>query len=401
MKKNKIICLTIIFGLLLSLVALPLNTSAKTIKQFEDEVAKYTKELEDKKNNLAQNDAEIAKIRSKIASIETQIKTSEEEIANLQKEIEESNKEIKVKGEESKKIIEYYQISNGDNAYLEYAFGATDITDMIYRLSVVEQLTEYNDKLIKDLEELIEKNKVQQKELASKKEELKVLKEELENERSKIMADSMAIRETMPTVEEQIKAAKANVAYYKKLGCGNNEDIQTCQYRIQQSQGGSTPSVNGFYRPIEYGYISQGYYGYGGHLGLDMSSSDKAIPIYPIATGTVWQVYYDNCNSSNCPYGCKGRALVVKIRHSVNGRYIYSTYAHMRSFGNIEKGQVVSPFTVLGYMGTTGCSTGPHLHLEITTCDWFAGGGCTWRTYQKNSINPTRYVNFPSRWNNR
>ena len=171
MKKNKIICLTIIFGLLLSLVALPLNTSAKTIKQFEDEVAKYTKELEDKKNNLAQNDAEIAKIRSKVASIETQIKTSEEEIANLQKEIEESNKEIKVKGEESKKIIEYYQISNGDNAYLEYAFGATDITDMIYRLSVVEQLTEYNDKLIKDLEELIEKNKVQQKELASKKEE--------------------------------------------------------------------------------------------------------------------------------------------------------------------------------------------------------------------------------------
>ena len=311
MKKNKIICLTIIFGLLLSLVALPLNTSAKTIKQFEDEVAKYTKELEDKKNNLAQNDAEIAKIRSKVASIETQIKTSEEEIANLQKEIEESNKEIKVKGEESKKIIEYYQISNGDNAYLEYAFGATDITDMIYRLSVVEQLTEYNDKLIKDLEELIEKNKVQQKELASKKEELKGLKEELENERSKIMADSMAIRETMPTVEEQIKAAKANVAYYKKLGCGNNEDIQACQYRIQQSQGGSTPSVNGFYRPIEYGYISQGYYGYGGHLGLDMSSSDKAIPIYPIATGTVWQVYYDNCNSSNCPYGCKGRALVV------------------------------------------------------------------------------------------
>lgn len=401
MKKNKIICLVLIFGLLLSLVALPLNTSAKTIKQFEDEVAKYTKQLEDKKNNLAQNDAEIAKIRSKISSIETQIKTAEEEINSLQKEIEESNKEIKTKGEESKKIIEYYQISNGDNAYLEYAFGATDITDMIYRLSVVEQLTEYNDQLIKELEELIEKNKVQQKELASKKEELKGLKDDLENERSKIMADSMAIRETMPTIEEQIKAAKANVNYYKKLGCGNNEDIQACQYRIQQSQGGSTPSVNGFYRPIEYGYISQGYYGYGGHLGLDMSSSDKAIAVYPIATGTVWQVYQDNCSSSNCPYGCNGRALVVKIRHNINGRYIYSTYAHMRSFGNIEKGQVVSPFTVIGYMGTTGCSTGPHLHLEITTCDWFAGGGCTWGTYQKNSINPTRYVNFPSRWNNR
>ncbi|MDD6941822.1 MAG: hypothetical protein SOV80_01235, partial [Bacilli bacterium] len=265
MKKTKIVSVTIIIALLMTLVALPINTSAKTIKQFEDEVAKYTKELQAKKDNLAKNDAEIAQIRSKISSIEKQIATAEEEINSLQDEIEKSNEEIKVKGEESKRIIEYYQISNGDNAYLEYAFGATDITDMIYRLSVVEQLTEYNDNLIKELEELIEKNKAQQKELSQKKVELNSLKENLENERSKIEIDSMTIRETMPTIEEQIKAAQANVTYYKKLGCGTNEDIRACQYRIEQSTGGgSTPSANGFYRPMQYGYITQGYYGYGG-----------------------------------------------------------------------------------------------------------------------------------------
>lgn len=408
MKKTKIVSVTTIIALLMTLVALPINTSAKTIKQFEDEVAKYTKELQDKKDNLAKNDAEIAQIRSKISSIEKQIAATEEEINSLQDEIEKSNEEIKEKGEESKKIIEYYQISNGDNAYLEYAFGATDITDMIYRLSVVEQLTEYNDNLIKELEELIEKNKAQQKELAQKKVELNSLKESLESERSKIETDSMAIRETMPTIEEQIKAAQANVTYYKKLGCGTNEDIQACQYRIEQSKGGeSTPSANGFYRPIQYGYITQGYYGYGGHLGIDLSSSDKAIAVYPIATGTVFKIYHDNCksgdwrNGGNCSYGCNGRALVVKIRHNIGGKYIYSTYAHLRSFGSISEGQIVTPFTIIGYMGTTGCSTGPHLHLELTSCDWNYGGGCTWKTYQKSTINPTKYVNFPSRWNNR
>ncbi len=402
MKKTKIVSVTIIIALLMTLVALPINTSAKTIKQFEDEVAKYTKELQDKKDNLAKNDAEIAQIRSKISSIEKQIASAEEEINSLQDEIEKSNEEIKEKGEESKKIIEYYQISNGDNAYLEYAFGATDITDMIYRLSVVEQLTEYNDNLIKDLEELIEKNKIQQQKLDEKKKELNSLKENLENERTKIEIDSMAIKETMPTIEEQIKAAQANVTYYKKLGCGTNEDIQACQYRIQQASGGSSiPSVNGFYRPMEYGYITQGYYGYGGHLGIDLSSSDKAIAVYPIATGTVFKIYYDNCSSSNCSYGCNGRALVVKIRHNIGGKYVYSTYAHLRSFGSISEGQIVTPFTIIGYMGTTGCSTGPHLHLELTTCDWNTGGGCTWKTYQKSTINPTKYVTFPSRWNNR
>ena len=89
----------------MTLVALPINTSAKTIKQFEDEVAKYTKELQAKKDNLAKNDAEIAQIRSKISSIEKQIATAEEEINSLQDEIEKSNEEIKVKGEESKRII--------------------------------------------------------------------------------------------------------------------------------------------------------------------------------------------------------------------------------------------------------------------------------------------------------
>lgn len=408
MKTKKIISILSIITLLLPLVALPMNTSAKTLKQFEDEVKKYTKKLEEQKANLATNDAEVAKIRTKIANIEKQITEAEEKIKSLQAEIEASNEEIKAKGEESKRIIEYYQISNGDNAYLEYAFGASNITDMIYRLSVVEQLTEYNEQLIKNLEALIEKNKSQQKDQKAQKEELNKLKTSLEDERAKIQADSMAIKETMPSIEEQIKAAQENVNYYKKLGCGENEDIQACQYRISQSQtGDSIPSVNGFYRPIEYGYLTQGFYGYGGHLGLDVSSSDKAIPVYPIATGRVWKVYHDNCisgdwrNGGNCIYGCNGKALVVKIRHDVNGKYIYSTYAHMRSFGDIREGQIVTPFTIIGYMGATGCATGPHVHLEITNCDWFRGGGCTWDQYQRNVVNPTRYVNFPTRWNNR
>lgn len=404
MRIRKTVILTLIVLTLVSLFALPIDTKAKTIKEFEAEVAKYTKELEEKKSKIAKNDAEVAQIKIRIQGIEKQVKEVENEVKKLQDEIDESNKEIKEKSEESKKIIEYYQISNGDNAYLEYAFGATSITDMIYRLSVIEQLTEYNDNLMKELEKLIEKNENKQEELAKKKLELKELKKSLESERERINADSASIRETMPSVEEQIKAAQANVTYYKRLGCGATEDIQACQYRIEQansSSGASVPSTNGFFRPMQNGYITQGYSGYGGHLGIDVSSSNKTIALYPIATGVVFKIYHDNCSASTCSYGCNGRAKVVKIKHNIDGRYIYSTYAHLSSFGNISEGMVVTPNTVIGYMGNTGCSTGPHLHMEITTCDWNTGGGCTWKQYQKSTINPTKYVAFPSRWTNR
>ncbi len=395
MKKNIFISVSIL-GILVSCIALPLNTSAKTIKEFEAEVSKYTKDLENKKSKVAKNDKEVAEIKKKISNIESQIKSAETEISQLEEEIKKSNEEIEAKTKESKKIMEYYQISNGENAYLEYAFGATSITDMIYRLSVVEQLTDYNKQVMDELERLIAENDKKKETLAVKNNELKKLKEDLNSEKEKINADTASLKAAMPGLEEQIKSAKANLNYYKNLGCGSNEDIQRCQYRVEQSRGssgggggGSIPSANGFYRPMEYGYITQGYRGMS-HMGMDLSSSNKTIPIYPIASGQVFAKYYDS-------YG----ALVVKIRHNTNGRYIYSTYAHLSSFGNISTNQYISYTTSLGNMGSSGYSTGPHLHLEVTTCDWHQGGGCTWYQYQRSTLNPANYVSFPSSWSNR
>ena len=191
MKKKKIICSIIIVSIFVSLFALPLNTNAKTIKDFEAEVERYTKELEAKKSQVATNEEEIAKIKKRINEIERQIKDAELEIIKLQEEIDASNKEIEQKSEESKRILEYYQISNGENAYLEYVFGATSITDMIYRLSVIEQLTDYNDKIMKELEVLIEKNKVQQEELTKKQENLESMKNSLIEEKIYINEEKM------------------------------------------------------------------------------------------------------------------------------------------------------------------------------------------------------------------
>ncbi len=393
-KKNKLL-LIVAF---ISLIALPKDISAKTIQEFENEVAKYTKQLQEKKDKVAKNDQEVAQIKVKIKEIEGQISQAEEDIEKLQEEIDECNKKIEEKDAESKKLMKYFQVVINDNAYLEYIFGATSIKDMIYRMSVVEQLTDYNNKIMKELNELIEQNNKKQQELKSKEEELKKLQSDLEDQKERINADSASLRAAMPGLEEQIKSAKANVTYYKNLGCGSTEDIQSCQYRIEQSRarsgggtGGSIPSTNGFFRPTEQGYITQGYGGYGGHLGIDIGNrSNPTIAIYPIASGQVFAKFYDS-------YG----ALVVKIRHNYNGRYIYSTYAHLSRFGNISQGQYISHDTSIGNMGSTGYSTGPHLHLEITSCDWHAGGGCTWYTYQRSTINPYSLVSFPSSWNNR
>ena len=400
--KNKLLIGTSIILLLVSFIALPVDTSAKTIQEFENEVSRYTKELEEKRANLARNEAEVQEIIKKIKNIETQIEEAEAEIKRLQEEIEASQKEIERKSEESKNIIAYYQVSNGENAYLEYAFGAESITDMIYRLSIVEQLTEYNNKIMKELEELIKKNQATQEELKKKEEELKNLKQELKSQQARIEADSASIRESMPSIQEQINSARDSVKYYKSLGCGDSEDIQSCEYRVAQASGGSLPSVGFFSRPIDYGYLVRGMWG--GHMGYDLSSGNKNIAVHPIAAGKIHAIYTDACTTSywcsSMGYWCNGNAKIVVVKHNYNGRYIYSSYVHLSGYGNIWEGQYVSKDTVIGYMGTTGCSTGEHLHLEIADCHW-KNGGCSYNSYTNRLIDPGDLINIPGSWSNR
>ena len=401
MDKKKVLYILIAISILF-----PCTTHAKTIAEFEAEVNKYTAELKEKQNKIAKNDEEIAAVKKNIASIENQIVEAEKEIERLQNEIEESNKKIAEKSAESKKVMQYYQIENGDNAYLEYAFGAESITDMIYRMSVIEQLTEYNDKIMKELQRLIEENIKKKQELNKKEEDLKTLKVKLLEEKAKIEADTQAIRESMPSVETQIKEAQSNVNYFKKLGCGATEDILACQYRIsQQNKSSSIPSVGTSARPMDYGYLVRGFSGRNGHMGYDLSSSNKSIPIYPIANGQVHAIYTDACTSGSwcrsMGYSCNGNAKIVVIKHNYNGSYVYSSYVHLSGYGNISEGIQVTKDTVIGYMGTSGCSTGPHLHLEMASCHWKNNGGCTYNQYLNKLINPSSLVNLPGSWSNR
>lgn len=379
-----------IFVIALVLFTIPsLNVGATTLKEYEDAVAKYTKELEEKEAKIAKNDKEVAEIKAKISEIEKQIKVAQDEVKRLQQEIEDSNRKIEEKNEESKKLMKYFQVVSNENTYLEYIFGSSSIQDMIYRVSVVEQLTDYNKQVMKDLKELIEQNNIKKQDLSKKQEELNSLQKSLEEQKARIEADTASIRETMPSTKEQIKIYKDQVNYWKNKGCKSSDVLGvTCGVPPKVSGGsgavieGAPVGPNGFRFPVAGGRITQGYGGHNGHLGLDIGKGFGA-PIYAIANGQVIAKYYDNAG-----------ALVIKIVHNVNGRLVFSTYAHMQSFA-VNKWQMVTNNTIIGYMGSTGNSTGPHLHLEISEdYDWTynLSGRDAYKKYITHIVNPWNYL---------
>ena len=374
MRKIGIIVVLII---LLANILYPINVHATTLREYEELVEKYKNELNDTNNQIYLSREELKKIQNRIAEIETQLEEAIKEVDRLEEEIKKNNEEIKKKKEESKRLLEYYQISNGDNIYLEYAFGASDITDMIYRLSIVEQLTDYNDKVMKELKRLIEENKQKQEELRQKQEELKQLREEMNQEARKVKGNISSMEGSIPNLQGQLSDYQQRVAYYKRVGCEPDDEIGVDCDRGNNAYGFVFP-LNGSY------WVSTGYYwnGSSGHKGLDFAQG-CGNPVKAIANG---RVYYVGSNKDI--YGAK----MILIVHNYNGRKVFSQYTHLSGYA-VSTNQDVSAGQVIGYVGTTGWSTGCHLHLEMSEdMGWDYNWPGNYWTYTQYIVNPYNYI---------
>ncbi len=389
MKKVLIIVITIA---ILTITIVPYKASAITLGEYEATVQKYVDELKDNQAAINKTEEEIRQTNNEIANIRAEIQNLSDEIDKINNEIIEYNEEIKEKSLQTKEIFEYFQMANGENAYLEYAFGAETITDLIYRMAVVEQMTEYNNKVTKELEEMIEKNKQREKEIEQRKVELNAKSKEMQEKLVSLGNKKTDLTLGATTIQEEIDTYQRMVDNYKKQGCQSHHVIG-----VDCAVYGSAGI---FRRPISYGYISSevGYRWGGFHRGLDMSNGDPYnTKIYPIANGTIKEISVD-----------LNGALMVFIEHydAVNNKYYTSLYGHLSSFSpNIYETKFVTSDEYIGYMGNSGYSFGAHLHLEVAPCRYRTDAVCrdfgAMANYivslYNNGFNGARdLINFPS-----
>ena len=210
------------------------------------------------------------------------------------------------------------------------------------------------------------------------------------SEKERIEQEVSGVEGTVPSTKGQIELYQKRVNYYRSKGCNSNDIIGvTCDVppKVNPSGGGSvSPGAiigeNGFRFPVNGGRISWGYGG--GHKGVDITRG-CGTPIYAIAPG---RVYYVGNGLDN--YG----AYMVLIVHNVNGRLVFSQYAHVQPGIPVYVGQSVDTNTVVAYMGSTGYSTGCHLHLEMSRDYGWAYNG-TYSQYVNHITSPWNYVPSP------
>lgn len=379
-----------IFVLLL-FVLVP-NVNAKTLRDLKNELAaiKEKKSQNDSKKNLTKN--EINSVNSNIEGIRNKITESENTIKKLTEDINELNENISKKELEIKEIIHFLQVSNGENAYLEYIFGSKDITDFIYRSAVSGQLVNYNDKLIDEYNDTIKKNQKKQEDLKVEMVNLGEKQKNLEAELSKLGDTLKDLNSISVDIDAEIAAQEKVVNYYEKtLQCKLDENINSC---------GKVPYSGKFIRPIQSGRITSNFgsrcYWNGTqgrtvcsyHYGIDIAGGDTQV--YAAAPGTVANILWKQ--------SCGGNMLFVN--HNVGGNYYTTGYYHLKSI-NVKVGDYVDQNTVIAITGGDSstwsydrCSTGRHLHFAVAT-GLYMKDYLSWSTYQSRNINPITVVNFP------
>lgn len=368
-------------------MALPTSYAAKekTLGQLRAEAEANRKAYNEAKKEKELTEAERNEATAQKKQVESDIANIERQISDVESQIEDIQKDIKKKDEQMKDIMGFVQVTNGDSNYLEYIFGATDFTDFIYRISVAEQLGDYNEQLIEEYNADVKKLDSKKSELNNKQSELTNKQQQLAVLEAKLNEEIENITEGMMSKDDEYKTLISTINTLVSKGCDVNDTLTECQNKKDKERPNGIIVTGKTYMPLATGRVSSDYGNRSGgfHTGIDFSDRTNNDSVYPVAAGEVVNITYPKYD------GACGNHIVY-VYHT--GLGFTTSYWHLTSV-SVRVGQGVNPDTKLGTIGgpsyTDECASGGHIHLNV-----FRG----LHTTNSGRQNPRNYItNIPGK----
>ena len=399
--KNKlktISILTLIFAFVTSGMLPVFAASKSELKKEQNEINEKIEEkneqIEDVHAQMSKNLEEIKKINAEIEEIESEIFQLNNQITDLNSQIEETTNRIEEQEEKlkehqellDKRLVALYE--SGTTSYVDMLLSSDGLADFLSKYFLISELAEYDTELINGIEEIKNSIEEEKSELEQSKAEVENAKNEKELKSGSLELSKKEKNKKVSALSQEEKELENEIEQFEK----DKKDIQDKIAKIiaeeaaakKQNSSSSTSSSgsyntgnassSGFISPLPgktKANITTGWLGYSGHRAVDFACS-AGTPIVAVKSGTV--AISTALKNSNGKYRSYGEYIVINHHDGTMTLYAHGYPGSRR----VREGDKVSQGQQIMSVGTTGNSTGNHLHFEV----WLNGV----------KVNPTKYL---------
>ena len=339
----------------------------KALQSGLTDVKKLKEELESSKANLAtyvaELDADLVDIQTKINDLKTQISDKETAISEKQVELEDAIEVQETQYEAMKTRIKF-MYEKGDTLSLELIFSAVGFSDMLNKAEYIEMLSAYDRKKLD--------------EYVTQTEYVKLCKESLEEEKS-VLEEAKTVVEEEEAALNDLIATKEQEIYQVSLDIGNKdaaikeyeadiaaqtETIQALEAAVAEERKKLAAEQGRKYDGGVFAWPAPSYtrisddYGYRIHPILGVKQFHNGIDM-AAPGGTPILAAYDGTVVASAYSSSMGNYIMID-----HGDSLYTIYMHASAL-YVSKGQEVSRGDKIAAVGTTGRSTGNHLHFSV------------------------------------
>jgi len=361
------------------------NLYADSLEEYEQQLEDIKKELKTNNANLTGVEKQINEYQYEIVELDSKANEYTKKLAELQEKVDSVNKKVEGYEEDLQNASQNYNSAedlyttrlrviyeNGIPSIWDILFSSKGISDFFSKLNVYTSILEYDQSLVTNI-------KGQKEYIDYIKKDIEVQKMQLEQLQYDLEKSTQALNDTITAKQNkkaELENSKENLTQIKaSLEAKQKQAQQKIADEIARIEAESKKNPNAgtsftgsdFVWPVS-GYttittrfgeiynlvVSTG----SAHTGCDIAGAGiLGKPIKAIESGVVTTARYGN-------YGYGNYVIINHGTNESNGNRYISLYGHCSSLA-VSVGETVAKGQVIGYVGSTGNSTGPHLHLEV------------------------------------
>ena len=360
-------------------------------KALESELKERVTVIQDQISVLS---GQIADVQNSIGQKEQEISAKETEIADKQTEIENKQVEIDDQWSDFKKHMAAMQELR-DGGSVAMLSAVNDLYELLTFNEVMQDISVKDTEIMDNMKAAKQGLENDKAELEDQKADLEAQRADLKSKKSDLDSQNAQMQSKQTELNNSISAAQMTAAEAKKAQETaqaaiesdelNYEAVKKEIQKLIAAAAAAKPqlSFTGFACPLksytrissEYGWRKNPVSGVNKlHAGIDLAAAGGT-PIYAAASGYVQVAGWSS--------GGYGNYVIIYHGKMSDGNTYSTLYGHMKSVAT-SAGKYVKQGELIGYVGSTGNSTGNHLHLEV----WKGGS-------KANAVNPRSYIPFP------